>query len=131
MDCIRLFCKDHLCLDKVTNPVCSLIKKGKTCEKVQMVAGCIGVICSMVCLALGIAAAGTGLLGAFTVSLGVVALLLGIILFCISIYDVLERHGGLGCPIKMTREPAPEILVKFTKGKDGQEDCAVIVECSK
>ena len=57
MDCIKQVCRNHLCLDKVTNPICSLVKRGTTHEKVQAAAGCIGVVCSIICLALGIAAA--------------------------------------------------------------------------
>ena len=51
MDCIKQVCRNHLCLDKVTNPICSLVKRGTTHEKVQAAAGCIGVVCSIICLA--------------------------------------------------------------------------------
>ncbi|MEB2680928.1 inclusion membrane protein IncE [Chlamydia suis] len=132
MDCIKQACRNYLCLDKVTNPVCSVVKRGTPHEKVQAAAGCIGVVCSVICLALGIAAAGTGaLVGGFAIGLGVMAVLLGIVLFCMATWDVLHRHGGLGCPVRGLlgngSETPPEPCVIFTKGKNGEESEVVIV----
>lgn len=129
MDCIKQVCRDYLCLDKVTNPICSLVKRGATHEKVQAAAGCIGVVCSIVCLALGIAAAGVGSVSGLAIGLTMMAVLIGIVLFCMSTWDVLQRHGGLGCPVRLGNGSAtPEPSVIFTKGKNGGECEVVIVE---
>lgn len=104
MDCIKQVCRNHICLDKVTNPVCSLVKRGTTHEKVQAAAGCIGVVCSIICLALGIAAAagaGAAAVSGLAIGLTMMAVLIGIVLFCMSTWDVLQRHGGLGCPVRV------------------------------
>lgn len=134
MDCIKQVCRNYLCLDKVTNPVCSLVKRGTTHEKVQAAAGCIGVVCSIICLALGIAAAagaGAAAVSGLALGLTMMAVLIGIVLFCMSTWDVLQRHGGLGCPVRGlfgNGSATPEPSVIFTKGKNGGECEVVIVE---
>lgn len=130
MECVKQLCRNHLCLDSLTGPVRSVLTQGTTAEKVQLVVSCLGVVCSIICLALGIAAAAVGVsCSGFAIGLGVIAILLGIVLFAISALDVLEDRGLVGCPFKLPckSSPANEPAVQFFKGKNGSADQVILV----
>lgn len=130
MECVKQLCRNHLRLDNLTGPVRSVLTQGTTAEKVQLVVSCLGVVCSIICLALGIAAAAVGVsCSGFAIGLGVIAILLGIVLFAISALDVLEDRGLVGCPFKLPckSSPANEPTVQFFKGKNGSADQVILV----